>query len=159
MVFLEFRLKFKKCWRYLWISSHTHWAFLTGFPMSSNSPMPCEKYCIVRKPLQQLHWKLFDQRVLVGWRSKKSVLKKRSSNLMSIQCILVRIYSMHSIQSSCLSTAGSLLLTWFWHIFLQYIWLILWAFYQVNGSFPYYTRDVLRFPGFILWNNCVIGSQ
>ena len=35
MVFLEFRLKFTKFWENLWISSHTHWAFLTGFPMSS----------------------------------------------------------------------------------------------------------------------------
>ena len=35
MVFLEFRLKFIKFWGNLWISSHTHWAFLTGFPMSS----------------------------------------------------------------------------------------------------------------------------
>ena len=35
MVFLEFRLKFAKFWGYLWISSHTHWAFLTRFPMSS----------------------------------------------------------------------------------------------------------------------------
>ena len=35
MVFLEFRLKFAKFWGNLWISSHTHWAFLTGFPMSS----------------------------------------------------------------------------------------------------------------------------
>ena len=35
MVFLEFRLKFTKFWGNLWISSHTHWAFLTGFPMSS----------------------------------------------------------------------------------------------------------------------------
>ena len=35
MVFLEFQLKFAKVWRNLWISSHTHWAFLTGFPMSS----------------------------------------------------------------------------------------------------------------------------
>ena len=35
MVFLEFWLKFIKFWGNLWISSHTHWAFFTEFPMSS----------------------------------------------------------------------------------------------------------------------------
>ena len=35
MVVVEFQLKFTKFRGNLWISSHTHWAFLTGFPMSS----------------------------------------------------------------------------------------------------------------------------
>ena len=35
MVFLEFWLKFTNFGGYLWISNHTHWAFLTGFAMSS----------------------------------------------------------------------------------------------------------------------------
>ena len=28
-------VKIYKIWGHLWISSHTHWALLTGFPMSS----------------------------------------------------------------------------------------------------------------------------
>ena len=35
MVSLEFRLKFTTFWGNLWISSRTHWPFLTGFPVSS----------------------------------------------------------------------------------------------------------------------------
>ena len=57
-------LKFTKFWGYLWISSNTHWAFLTGFPMSS---MGCvwifygiAQYSLVESLIHCLWW-MWDQ--------------------------------------------------------------------------------------------------
>ena len=92
MVFLEFRLKFTKFYENLWISSHTHWSFLTGFPMSSmggcvdifwNSPIWLEivtKFLEAHCHYKRIQWTLY-------------FLIKKVCNFDILSWFLCKIYS------------------------------------------------------------------